>query len=389
MKQPIQCPETAATEMPERASRRRFITGAGGAAAGMAVAGIAMPNVSRAQTVSLRFQSTWPARDIFHEFAGDYASLVNKLAGGRLRLDMLPSGAVVGPLQLQDAVVKGTLDGGHGVTAYWYNRHPAFSLFGTPPALGWKADHVLGWVKYGGGQALYDELVQQVLKLDLVGFLTGPMPSQPLGWFHRQITGPADMQGMRYRTVGLAAELAREMGVAVTVMGAGDIVPALDRGLLDGAEFNNPSSDRALGFQNVTRTYMVGSYHQSAEMFEIIFNKKRYDGLPEEMQTILRVAAEASSADMAWKAMDRYSADLEALKAEGVNVVKTPDSVLLAQLAAWDKVIAAKSADPFFQKVLDSQKQWARRILSFENEYAVRTDLAFQHFFGNPAPTPP
>lgn len=382
MPQNSQPPAPTKVEQSGRASRRRFLAGVGGAATGAAASMVAMPNVSRAQTVTMRFQSTWPARDIFHEFAGDYARTVNDLAGGRLRLDMLPSGAVVGPLQLQDAVASGALDGGHGVTAYWYGKNPAFSLFGTPPALGWKANHMLGWIKYGGGQALYDELVQQVLKLNLVGFLTGPMPSQPLGWFNREITGPDDLRGLRYRTVGLAADLGREMGVAVTIMGAGDIVPALDRGLLDGAEFNNPSSDKALGFQDVTKTYMVGSYHQSAEMFEIIFNRTKFDSLPRELQTILRVAAESCSADMSWKAMDRYSRDLAALKESGVKVVKTPDSVLAAQLAAWDKVIAAKSTDPFFKKVLDSQKDWARRILSFENEYEVRTDLAYQHFFG-------
>ncbi|MBP7338390.1 TRAP transporter substrate-binding protein [Niveispirillum sp.] len=382
MSQNSQPPAPKKVEQPGQASRRRFLAGVGGAAAGTAAGTIATPNVSRAQTVNLRFQSTWPARDIFHEFAGDYARTVNALAGGRLRLDMLPSGAVVGPLQLQDAVASGGLDGGHGVTAYWYGKNPAFSLFGTPPALGWKANHMLGWIKYGGGQALYDELVQQVLKLNLVGFLTGPMPSQPLGWFNREITGPDDLRGLRYRTVGLAADLGREMGVAVTIMGAGDVVPALDRGLLDGAEFNNPSSDKALGFQDVAKTYMVGSYHQSAEMFEIIFNRTKFDSLPSELQTILRVAAESCSADMSWKAMDRYSRDLEALKASGVKVVKTPDSVLSAQLAAWDKVIAAKSVDPFFKKVLDSQKDWARRVLTFENEYEVRADLAYQHFFG-------
>lgn len=365
-----------------KASRRRFMAGLGGAATGVAAGSIAMPNVSRAQTVTLRFQSTWPARDIFHEFAGDYARTVNELAGGRLKLELLPSGAVVGALQLQDAVIAGALDGGHGVTAYWYGKNPAFSLFGTPPALGWKANHMLGWIKYGGGQALYDELVRDVLKLDLVGFLTGPMPSQPLGWFKKEIASPDDMRGLKYRTVGLAADLYKEMGVAVTIMGAGDIVPALDRGLLDGAEFNNPSSDKALGFQDVAKTYMVGSYHQSAEMFEIIFNKKKFDSLPKELQTVLRVASESASADMSWKAMDRYSKDLDALKAAGVKVVKTPDTVLQAQLAAWDKVITAKSSDPFFKKVLDSQKEWAKRILSFEGEYEVRTDLAYQHFFG-------
>lgn len=362
-------------------SRRRFLGAAGGAVAATAAGAIAMPNVSRAQTTTFRFQSTWPARDIFHEFAGDYVSAVNNLSGGRLKIELLPAGAVVGALQLQDAVIAGALDGGHGVTAYWYGKNPAFSLFGTPPAFGWNANEFIGWVKYGGGQALYDELVQNILKLELVGFLTGPMPSQPLGWFKKEIASIDDMKGMKYRTVGLAADLNKELGVAVTIMGGGDIVPALDRGLLDGAEFNNPSSDRALGFQDVTKVYMVGSYHQSAECFEIIFNRTKYNALPKELQEVLRVAADAASADMSWKAMDRYSKDLEELKKAGVKVVKTPDSVLQAQLAAWDKVIAAKSQDAFFKKVIDSQRQWAQRVVGFRNQFHVGTDLAYKHFF--------
>lgn len=372
-----------ATETADAASsRRQFLGAAGGAVAATAVGAIAMPNVSRAQTTSLRFQSTWPARDIFHEFAGDYVNTVNNLSGGRLKIDLLPAGAVVGALQLQDAVIAGALDGGHGVTAYWYGKNPAFSLFGTPPAFGWTANEFLGWVRYGGGQALYDELVQNILKLDLVGFLTGPMPSQPLGWFKKEIKSIDDMKGMKYRTVGLAADLNKELGVAVTIMGGGDIVPALDRGLLDGAEFNNPSSDRALGFQDVVKTYMVGSYHQSAECFEVIFNRTKYNGLPKELQEVLRVAADAASADMSWKAMDRYSKDLEALKAAGVTVVETPDNVLQAQLGAWDKVIAAKSQDAFFKKVLDSQREFAKRVVGFRNTFHVGTDLAYKHFFG-------
>ncbi|ACI99136.1 TRAP transporter substrate-binding protein [Rhodospirillum centenum] len=365
-----------------RSSRRRFLGAAAGAVAGTAVGAVAMPNVSRAQSTTLRFQSTWPARDIFHEFAQDYAAKVNALSGGRLKLDLLPAGAVVGALQLQDAIIAGALDGGHSVTAYWYGKHPAFSLFGTPPAWGWRANQMLGWVKYGGGQELYTELLQDVLKLDLVGFLYGPMPTQPLGWFKKEITSIEDMKGLKYRTVGLAADLYKELGVAVTIMGGGDIVPAMDRGLLDGAEFNNPSSDRALGFPDVSKVYMLGSYHQAAESFEVIFNRTKFQALPKELQTVLQAASEAASADMSWKAMDRYSRDLEAMKAAGVKVYKTPESVLKAQLAAWDKVIEEKSKDAFFKKVLDSQRDFARRVVAFEQEYEVRQDLAFQHFFG-------
>ena len=363
------------------ASRRSFLK-SGATAAAVGAATIAMPNVARAQeAVVFKFQSTWPAKDIFHEYAQDFVNRVNEMGGGRLKIELLSAGAVAKALEVQDAVLAGTLDGGHGVTAYWYGKHKAFSLFGTPPAWGWRANQMLGWVKYGGGQALYDELVQQVLGLDLVGFLTGPMPTQPLGWFKQQVTDAAQLQGLKYRTVGLSADLFKEMGAAVTIMGGGEIVPAMDRGLLDAAEFNNPTSDSILGFPDVSKDYMVQSYHQSAECFEIVFNKTKFDALPAELQAVIRYSAEAASSDMSWKAMDRYSKDLEALKAAGVKVHQTPESVLQAQLAAWDKVIAAQSADPFFAKVVESQKAWAKRVVGAQFELEVDQKLAYDHFF--------
>ena len=365
----------------DAASRRAFLK-SGATAAAVGAATIALPNGAREQeAVVFKVQSTWPAKDIVHEYAQDFVNRVNEMGGGRLKIELLAAGAVAKALEVQDAVLSGTLDGGHGVTAYWYGKHKAFSLFGTPPAWGWRANQMLGWIKYGGGQALYDELVQQVLGLDLVGFLTGPMPTQPLGWFKQQVTDAAQLQGLKYRTVGLSADLFKEMGAAVTIMGGGEIVPAMDRGLLDAAEFNNPTSDTILGFPDVSKDYMVQSYHQAAECFEIVFNKTKFDALPAELQAVIRYSAESASSDMSWKAMDRYSKDLEALKAAGVKVHQTPDSVLQSQLAAWDKVIAAQSADPFFAKVVESQKAWVKRVVGAQFELEVDQKLAYDHFF--------
>jgi TRAP-type mannitol/chloroaromatic compound transport system substrate-binding protein len=373
--------DKSATGVDAKSGRRKFLKAAG-VAAGAGAATVAFPNVSRAQTVTFKFQSTWPAKDIFHEYAADYVTRVNDMGGGRIKLDLLPAGAVVGSLQMQDAVIAGALDGGHGVTAYWYGKNKAYSLFGTPPAWGWRANQMLAWVKYGGGQELYDELVQKILGLNLVGFLTGPMPTQPLGWFKKPVQSADDMKGLKYRTVGLSADVNNELGAAVTIMGGGDIVPAMDRGLLDAAEFNNPSSDRVLGFPDVSKVYMLQSYHQAAECFEIIFNKAKYDALPKELQSILKYAAEASSADMSWKAWDRYSKDLEAMRTEqGVEVHKTPESVLQAQLAAWDAVVERLSADPFFKKVIESQKAFAKRVVGFQLEWEVPQELAFNRYF--------
>jgi TRAP-type mannitol/chloroaromatic compound transport system substrate-binding protein len=365
-----------------KANNRRSFLKSGAVAAAASAATLAMPNIVKAQETSVwKFQSTWPAKDIFHEYATDFVNRVNEMGGGRLKFELLAAGAVAKAFEVHDAVLSGTLDGGHGVTAYWYGKHKAYSLFGTPPAWGWSANQMLGWIKYGGGQELYDELVQKVLGLDLVGFLTGPMPTQPLGWFKSEITDAAQLAGLKYRTVGLSADLFKEMGAAVTIMGGGEIVPAMDRGLLDAAEFNNPSSDKLLGFADVSKDYMLQSYHQSAECFEVIFNKTKFDALAPDLQAIIKYAAEAASQDMSWKAMDRYSKDLAALREAGVRVHKTPDSVLQAQLAAWDKVIAAQSSEPFFAKVVESQKAWTKRVVATQFEIEVDQHMAYDHFF--------
>jgi len=361
-----------------RANRRNFLKVAGLAGAGA----IAMPQVSRAQTVTWKFQSTWPTKDIFHEFAGDFAKRINDMSGGRLKVDVLAAGAVVPAFQMQDAVAAGILDGGHGVSAYWYGKNKAFSLFGTPPALGWDATNFLGWMNHGGGYDLYNDLVQNQLKLNLVGFFSGPMPCQPLGWFKKELKTADDFKGLKYRTVGLAADLMREMGAAVTILAGGEIVPALERGVIDGAEFNNPSSDSILGFQDVAKVYMLQSYHQAAESFELLFNKSKFEALSPEQKAIIKYSAESASSDMIWKALDRYSKDLEMLRGKGVNVVSTPEPILKAQLAAWDKVLEKLGGEsPFFKKVVDSQKDWVKRTVSYQRINEPSRELAFNHFF--------
>jgi len=362
-------------------TRRKFLVAAGATGA----ATIAMPQVSRAQTVNWKYQSTWPTKDIFHEMAADYAKKVNDMSGGRLRLEVLAAGSVVPAFQMQDAVQAGILDGGHGVCAYWYGKHKAYSLFGTPPSFGWDAHGFLGWFYHGGGEALYKELVNDILKLNLVGFLYFPMPTQPLGWFKKEVKSIDDFKGMKYRTVGLSADLFKGMGAAVTILPGGEIVPAMDRGLLDSAEFNNPSSDILLGFPDVSKFYMMGSHHQQAESFEVIFNKAKYDALPVELKSILRNAAFAATADQLALAYDRYSKDLEAIRKRGVNVIKTGDAVLSGQLKLWDKVIADQSKEPFFKKVIDSQKDWVKRTgayLQVNNLDSNALNAAYKHFFG-------
>ena len=357
-----------------------------GAAMAAGAGAMAAPMLATAQTTTtLRFQSTWPSKDIFHEYATDFAKKVNDMASGKLKIEVLPAGAVVPAFQLLDAVSKGTLDGGHGVVAYWYGKNTALALWGSGPAFGMDANMLLAWHNYGGGKALVDEIYKS-LNLDVVSYLYGPMPSQPLGWFKKPVARVEDMKGLKFRTVGLAVDIFTEMGVAVNPLPGGEIVPALDRGLIDAAEFNNASSDRILGFPDVAKNCMLQSFHQSSEQFEILFNRAKLAALPTELKSIIDYAVQAASADMSWKAIQRNSEDYIALKKDGVNFYKTPDAVLRAQLAAWDKTIATKSKEnPMFKKVLASQKAFAERAGQWQNDYSVDLKMAFNHYFGRKA----
>ncbi|MEQ9489571.1 MAG: TRAP transporter substrate-binding protein [Alphaproteobacteria bacterium] len=363
-------------------ARRKFLKGAAGAAVGATAAAVAAPHVAKAATV-LKVQAAWGG-GIFLEFAQDYVDRVNKMAGGSMKIDLLGVGAVVKTAEMQTAVHKGVLDGAHLVTAYWYSKSPVASLFGTGPCFGWSANELMGWITHGGGRELYYELMHDRLNLDLVGFFTGPMPAQPLGWFKEQIKDSSQMQGLKYRTVGLAADVLQEMGMSVVQLPGGEIQPAMKSGLIDAAEFNNPTSDKDFGMQDVSKHYHLASYHQSQESFEIIFNKTLFDNLSEEQQAILEYASEAASSDMAWKAMERYSQDLLALKNDfGVNVYRTPDSVMQEQLKAWDIVIDRISAeDEFFAKVVASQKAWAERHGAYALQNAPDYRGAYEHYFG-------
>ena len=361
------------------APRRRFLKRA--ATGAVATGTLAAPMVSRAQTTSLRFQSTWPAKDIFHEYASDFAKKVNDMAGGRLKIEVLPAGSVVPAFQLLDAVSKGTLDGGHGVIAYWYGKNSALALWGSGPGFGMDANTVLAWHNYGGGKELVAEIYKS-LNLDVASYMYGPMPVQQLGWFKKPVAKVEDMKGLKFRTVGLAVDVFTELGTAVNPLPGGEIVPALDRGLIDAAEFNNASSDRLLGFPDVVKNCMLQSFHQSGEQFEVLFNKTKLDALPAELKAIIEYGVQASSADMSWKAAQRNSQDYIEMKKSGVKFYKTPDAVLKAQLAAWDKTIEKKAAEnPLFKKVLESQRVFAERVGQWQNDYTVDFKLAYNHYF--------
>ena len=363
-------------------SRRKFLTAATGVAAGTATLGF--PMIAKAQgPISMRWQSTWPSKDIFHEFALDYAKKVNDMTGGDLKIEVLPAGAVVPAFGLLDAVSKGTLDGGHGVLVYHYGKQNALALWGSGPAYGMDGNMLLSWHKYGGGKELLTKLYASI-GANVVSFPYGPHPTQPLGWFKKPITKVDDFKGLKYRTVGISIDLFTAMGAAVNALPGGEIVPAMDRGLLDAAEFNNASSDRLLGFPDVSKVCMLQSFHQNAEQFEITFNKTKYDALPDKLKAIIANAVEAASADMMWKAIDRYSNDYVELQVKDkVKFYKTPDAILQKQLEMYDTITEKKSADnPLFKEIIESQKKFGERTVRWDLDTYVNRRMAYNHYFG-------
>ncbi len=365
--------------MTRKPTRRRFLKGA---AVTAAVGAVAAPSVVRAaEPTVLKMQAAWGG-GIFLENAKSYVDRVHAMAGKDLKIDLLSVNSVVKTSQMQDAVHRGVLDAAHYVPAYWYSKSKAASLFGTGPCFGWSSQEVLGWIHYGGGQELFDELMTD-LGLNVISFFNSPMPAQPLGWFKEEIKDASQMSGLKYRTVGLAADVLLEMGMSVVQLPGGEIQPAMKSGLIDAAEFNNPTSDRDFGMQDVSKHYHLASFHQSQEFFEVTFNKRKYDALPDELQAVLKYASEAENSNFYWHNTKRYAEDLEKLRAQGVNVYRTPDSVMVAQLEAWDKVVDRISGeDAFFAKVVASQKQYAKEVMSYLNLNQPDYKLAYKHYFG-------
>jgi TRAP-type mannitol/chloroaromatic compound transport system substrate-binding protein len=371
----------------EANSRRSFFRKAATAAVAAPLAGFPMISVAQSPVV-LKMQGAWGAKDIFNDMAQEYVTRVNEMAGGRLRIDFLTAGAVVKPFEVTDAVSKGVLDAGHTVTVYWYGKSKIASLFGSGPITGANATQTMGWMMRGGGYELYEQLQKQ-LGLNIKGFFAFPMPTQPLGWFKKSPpkTGKA-LNGFKYRTVGLAADLMQELGMKVTQLPGGEIVPAMERGVIDAFEYNNPTSDRRFGAQDVCKYYSMGSFHQAMEFFEIVFNRDKYNALSPDLQAILKYAAEAASSSNTWTAQDNYSKDLqELILKDKVRVSRTPKAIFEAQLKAWDTVVAKlEKDDPQFAKVNASAKKWAKRVAYYDFFNEADYKLGYEHVFKTKLP---
>ncbi len=334
-------------------------------------------------SVTFKWQSTFGTKDFFHQELIDLAKKVNEISFGRIKVDVLVSGAVVGAFQAQDAVDKGTLDGALGVPVYWFGKDHAMSLFGTGPGMGLNAQEFLAWMWYEGGEQEYDKLIQQKLKLDVKSYWFGPMATQPFGWFKPEIRSADDLKGKKFRTVGLAEDTYKLLGMTVLALPGADIVPGIEKGVIDAAEFNNTTSDLVLGFTDVAKNYYVQSYHQDHEFLELLVNKKKLEALPADLQAALRYAVMAESADMEWKLITRNAKDYEEIEKRGVKIQRTPQSILDAQLKNWATIADKESREnPDFKRIFESQKAYAKRVGKWKHTITADLKLAYESTFG-------
>ena len=207
---------------------------------GVGVAMLLSPILAQAKEVKIRVQSVIPAKadevHMLNEFAADVAALTN----GEVQIEVLPAGAVVGVKETLDAVDAGLIEGGFAWTHYWSGKHPAAMLFGSPVAgAGVGIDNIafLSWFQYGGGKELYDQLWKE-MNVNVKGFMLQPVGPEALGWFKEPINSMEDFRKYRFRTPpGIPGQTYKDIGVASVAMGGGDILPALEKGTIDAAEW--------------------------------------------------------------------------------------------------------------------------------------------------------
>ena len=338
----------------------------------------------------MRWQRTWPSKDIFHEYALDFAKKVNDMTGGDLKIEVLPAGAVVPAFGLLDAVSKGTLDGGHGVLVYHYGKQNALALWGSGPAFGMDANMLLAWHKYGGGKELLNKLYASI-GANVVSFPYGPMPTQPLGWFKKPITKVEDFKGLKFRTVGISIDVFTGLGAAVNALPGGEIVPAMDRGLLDAAEFNNATSDRPARL----RRRLQGVH--AAEL-----PPERRAVRDHVQQDEVRRAAGQDEGDHRQRRGGRLGRHVAGRRSTATRrttsscrprtrckFYKTPDAVLQTQLTAYDAATKKRADNALFVEIEKSQKEFAERAVRWDLDTHVNRRMAYNHYFGKKPAAPP
>ena len=339
----------------------------------------------------MRWQSTWPAKDIFHEYALDFAKKVNDMTGGDLKIEVLPAGAVVPAFGLLDAVSKGTLDGGHGVLVYHYGKQTALALWGSGPGFGMDANMLLAWHKYGGGKELLEKLYASI-GANVVSFPYGPMPTQPLGWFKKPITKVEDLKGLKFRTVGISIDVFTGMGAAVNALPGGEIVagdgprPArrgrVQQRLVGPRRSASPTSRRSACCRATTRT---PSSSRSCSTRTSTTRCRRRCGRSSPTRVEAASAGHAVEGDRPLLEGLRRAAD-QGQRQVLQDAGRDPEAASSRSTTRSSKKKAAEN--PLFKEIVESQLAFAKRATRWEQDTVVNRRMAFDHYFGPNAKAP-
>jgi TRAP-type mannitol/chloroaromatic compound transport system substrate-binding protein len=342
--------------------------------------------VAQAKTYSWKLQSTWPQANLLQNSVLALVKSVDEMSAGRLKIEASPAGQLVPAFEVLDATHKGVIDAAHSWPGYWTGKNTAAGLFGVPPGgpFGLGRDEFLSWMLMGGGLDLYNDMLQKELKLNVVAFITTTNPYwEAFGWLKKPFENLAELRRIKYRTSGLGLDMLRHMGMTGVQMPGGEVLPALERGTIDGAEWGIPSQDIDIGFHNVTKFYYMPDMRQPPAMHELLINKSKWDELTPDLKAIVRHAALSEIMRNTAYSVDLDSkAAVELQEKHGVKILRTPDEVFKAQLEASDKVFEAEAAkNPFFKKVLESQREFAKRAVPHAARIRPPLERAVEHYW--------
>jgi TRAP-type mannitol/chloroaromatic compound transport system substrate-binding protein len=361
--------------------KRRNVLMAAVAALAMGTAPAAMPAHAQQGQFKWKLQSANPTGTPHHVLLTKFATNVDKMSAGRLKIEILPSGAVVNPNEILDAVNKGLVDSGQWWTHYAIGKHPAGGLFSAPlggSASGLDQQSHLAWYLYGGGRELYIEYYTKFLRADVMPFLYAPDGPEALGWFKQPIKSVEDFKKLRFRiSSGLPSEVLKELGGVPMNLAAAELIPAAERGVIDGVEWINPANDLKVGLQDVFKFYSIQGLHQAIDIADILINGKKWRELPADIQAIVEVAMTASLYEAQVYFIHENAKALQTLtKEKGVTMFDAPADYAPAWIAASKKVLGAlEEKDPFFKKVLDSQRAFASVVVPYTRETSKLSTL--------------
>ncbi|MSQ49826.1 MAG: TRAP transporter substrate-binding protein [Betaproteobacteria bacterium] len=316
---------------------------------------------------NFKFQSTWPASLTLQDNFRFFVDRVDKLTAGQVKIEALAAGQIVPPFEILDATHKKVIDGGHGVSYYWVGKNKAATLFSNTPAGIAGMDHMdwMGWIYEGGGLDMWWDFYQKELKLNVIAFPILPSSPQALGWFKRPIKNLADFKGLKCRQTGIVAEVYQRMGMQTVNLPGGEIVPSAQRGVIDCAEWVGGIEDLRLGLPQVWKYHYTPGMHESASIGELIINGDVWKSLSAQQQEAVRSATTETFVRWGVKWQKQNADAIEEMKTKhGTQLLRTPPEILIAFFKAWDEIAKEESAkNPFFKKVLESQREWAAKVV--------------------------